>query len=114
MTQRYPLSFVGREKHLILSTMTIKMLESYEAWRGTIMGDGQKECLMSDLQMAASRHQQYCVDFIPKGILRDTAIKMAEYMLQFWNALTAYIKDEYTLLLSFKLLPKHVLLLLSN
>ncbi len=39
---------------------------------------------------------------------------MAEYTLQFWNALAAYIKDEYTLLLSFKLLPKHVLLLLSN
>ncbi len=28
--------------------------------------------------------------------------------------LTAYIKDKYTLLFSFKLLPKHVLLLLSN
>ena len=36
------------------------------------------------------------------------------YTLQFWNALAAYIEDEYTLLLSFKLLPKHVLLLLSN
>jgi hypothetical protein len=32
----------------------------------------------------------------------------------FWNALVAYIEDEYQLLLSFKLLPKHVLLLLSN
>jgi hypothetical protein len=57
MTQRYPSSFVGREKHLILSTMTIKMLESYKAWCGTIMGNGQKERLTSDLQMATSRHQ---------------------------------------------------------
>ncbi len=34
--------------------------------------------------------------------------------MQFWNALTAYIEDKYTLLLSFKLLPTHILLLLSN
>jgi hypothetical protein len=47
-------------------------------------------------------------------VLQETAIKTAEYTMQFWNALAAYIKDEYTLLLSFKLLLKHVLLLLSN
>jgi hypothetical protein len=114
MLRRYPTSFTGKKKSQILSTTTIKMLESYEAWHGTIMGDGQKECLTSDLQMAVSRHQHYCVDFVPEGILRETAIKTAEFTLQFWNALAAYIEDEYTLLLSFKLLPKHVLLLLSN
>ncbi len=114
MMQRYPTSFIGKDMNLILSTMTIKMLELYEAWCGTIMGNGQKERLTNDLQMAVSRHQQYCVDYIPEGILQETAIKMAEYTKQFWNALTAYIEDEYTLLLSFKLLPKHVLLLLSN
>jgi hypothetical protein len=43
------------------------------------------------------------------------ALKTAKYILQFWNALTAYIEDEYTtLLLSFKLRSKHVFLLLSN
>ena len=31
MMRRYPTSFTGKEKHLILSTMTIKMLESYKA-----------------------------------------------------------------------------------
>jgi hypothetical protein len=77
-----------------LSTMTIKMLESYEAWRGTIMGDGQKECLMNDLQMAVSHHQQYCVDYIPEGILQETANKTAKYTMQFWNALTAKSSDE--------------------
>jgi hypothetical protein len=114
MTRRYPTSFTRKEKNQILSTTTIMMLETYEAWRGTIMGDGQKERLTTDLQLAANRHRQYCLDFLPEGMLRDTALKTAEYTLQFWNALAAYIKDEYTLLLSFKLLPKHVLLLLSN
>jgi hypothetical protein len=114
MTCCYPTSFTGKDKNLILSTMTIKMLESYKAWRGTIMGNGQKERMTSDLQMAVSFHRQYCLDFVPEGILQETAIKTVEYTMQFWNALAAYIEDEYTLLLSFKLLPKHVLLLLSN
>jgi hypothetical protein len=52
----YPTSFVGKEKNLISSTMTIKMLESYDAWHGTIMGDGQKECLTNDLQKAVACH----------------------------------------------------------
>jgi hypothetical protein len=43
MSRHYPTCFVGKEKNMILSTMTIKMLESYDAWRGTIMGNGQKE-----------------------------------------------------------------------
>jgi hypothetical protein len=94
--------------------MTIKMLESYDAWRGTIMGNEQKERLTNDLQMAVACHWQYCMDYVPAGTLQDTALKTAKYTMQFWNALMAYIKDKYTLLLSFKLLPKHVLLLLSN
>ncbi len=53
--------------------------------------------------MAVSCHQQYCLDYVPEGILQETAIKTAKYTMQFWNALTAYIEDEYTLLLSFKL-----------
>jgi hypothetical protein len=110
----YPTSFVGREKNLILSTITIKMLEPYDAWHSTIMGDRQKERLMNDLQIAVARHWVYCMDYIPAGVLQDTALKTAKYTLQFWNALAAYIKDKYTLLLSFKLQPKHVLLLLSN
>ncbi len=114
MARRYPAAFTGKEKNQILSTTTIKMLETYKAWRGTIMGDRQKERLTTDLQLAANRHRQYCQDFVPEGVLRDTAIRTAEYTIQFWNALAAHIEDEYTLLLSFKLLPKHVLLLLSD
>jgi hypothetical protein len=56
MTRHYPTSFTGKEKNQILSTMTIKMLETYEAWQGTIMGDGQKERLTTNLQLAANRH----------------------------------------------------------
>ena len=78
------------------------------------MGDGNKERLSSNMQMAVRRHWQYCEDYVPKGILRETDIKTAEFTMLFWNALVAYIEDEYQLLLSFKLLPKHVLLLLSN
>ncbi len=78
------------------------------------MGDGTKERLTSNLQMAVRHHRQYCKDFVPEGILGETTIKTAEFTLLFWNVLVAYIKDEYMLLLSFKLLPKHVLLLLSN
>ncbi len=69
MTRRYPTSFTGKEKNQILSTTRIKMLETYEAWRGTIMGDGQKERLTMDLQLTANRHRQYCLDFVPEGIL---------------------------------------------
>jgi hypothetical protein len=54
------------------------------------------------------------LDYVPAGILQDTALKTAKYTMQFWKALTAYIKDEYTQLLSFKLQPKLVLLLLLN
>jgi hypothetical protein len=56
MLRCYPTCFVGKEKNMILSTMIIKMFESYNAWRGTIMGDRQKECLTNDLQMAVACH----------------------------------------------------------
>ena len=98
MARRYPVPFIGKDKTLILSTMTIKMLETYDAWRGSIMGDGNKERLSSDMQMAVRRHRQYCEDYVPEGILRETAIKTAEFTMLFWNALVAYIEDEYQLL----------------
>jgi hypothetical protein len=95
MARRYPIPFIGKDKTLILSTMTIKMLETYNAWRGSIMGEGNKERLSSDMQMAVRRHRQYCEDYVPEGILRETAIKTAEFTMLFWNALVAYIEDEY-------------------
>jgi len=90
------------------------MLESYDAWRGTISGDGQKEKLTNDLQRAVHSHRTYCEAYLPAGPLRKAAIKTAEVTLLFWTSLVSYIEDEYQLLKSFNLLPKHVLLLLSN
>ena len=114
MTRSYPVAFIGSNKTTILSTTTIKMLESYEAWHGTIMGDGQKEKLTADLQRAVQSHHTYCEGYLPPGPLREAAIKTAEVTVLFWTSLAAYIEDEYTLLMSFKLLTKHVLLLLLN
>ncbi len=54
--QRYPTSFIGMDKTLILSTTTFKMLELYNAWRGRIMGDEQKEKLTADLKWAVQSH----------------------------------------------------------
>ncbi len=34
--------------------------------------------------------------------------------MRFWHALVAYLDDEYSMLTSCNLLPKHILLLLSN
>jgi hypothetical protein len=78
------------------------------------MGDGQKEKLTADLQWAVQSHRTYCEAYLPEGPLREAAIKTAKVTMLFWTSLVAYIEDEYTLLMAFKLLPKHVLLLLSN
>ena len=42
------------------------------------------------------------------------ALRTAEAASTFWERLVAYVDDEYLLLMSFHLLVKHVLLLLSN
>ena len=78
------------------------------------MGDGQKEKLTADLQWAVQSHRTYCEAYLPEGPLREAAIKTAKVTMLFWTSLVAYIEDKYTLLMAFKLLPKHVLLLLSN
>jgi hypothetical protein len=114
MTTRYPSVFVGKDKSPILSTMTIKMLESYEAWRGNGAGDGYKERLTDMLQIAVWNHQQYCKDFLPDGDLKSMALKTADISKSFWMSLVAYLGEEYSLLESFKLVAKYVLLLLSN
>jgi hypothetical protein len=51
MSTRYPTLFVGTAKE-ILSTMTIKMFDSYDAWRGNGSGDGTKQQLSDTLAVA--------------------------------------------------------------
>jgi hypothetical protein len=114
MTTRYPYVFVGKDESPILSTTTIKMLESYEAWRGNGAGNGYKERLTDMLQIAVWNHQQYCEDYLLDGNLKSVALKTADISKSFWMSLVAYLDDEYSLLESFKLVMKHVLLLLSN
>ena len=112
MGMKYPAQFVGKEK--ITSTTTIKMLESNELWRGNGMGDGYKATLTKALEGAVERHRTYCNDQLPAGVVLEMALKTAERTLRFWHSFVAYLDEEYSMLTSFNLLPKHILLLLSN
>jgi hypothetical protein len=106
MQTQYPAQFVRKDKpQIISSTTTIKMLENYEAWHGGGQGDGMKERLGDSLQMA---------DHIQNPNIQAMAIKTANATRVFWSMMVAYINDECALLLSFKLKPAHIMLLLSN
>jgi hypothetical protein len=62
--------FVGASKGQILSSTTIKMLESYNTWRGNGGGgDGVKARLSDTMQNAVCHHGQYCEGFLPAGVL---------------------------------------------
>ncbi len=113
MGMKYPAYFVGKATN-ITSTTTIKMLESIELWRGNGMGDGFKSTLTKALDGAVEHHRTYCNDQVPSGAVRDMALKTAEYTMRFWHSFVAYLDDEYSMLTSFNLLLKHILLLLSN
>jgi hypothetical protein len=114
MSTRYPTLFVGAAKDQILSTTTIKMFNSHNAWRGDGAGYGNKQHLMDTLAIVVCRHRQYCEDYLPEGEMRAMALRTADAANTFWERLVAYIDNKYSLLASFKLLPKHILLLLSN
>jgi hypothetical protein len=114
MTSRYPTLFVRSNKKNITSTTTIKMLESFDAWRGNNIGNSTKERLEDTLQIAIKRHQQYCNNHLTNGELKTMALKTVDTTRIFWAALVAYINDEYAMLCLFNLLTKHIMLLLSN
>jgi hypothetical protein len=90
------------------------MLESYKAWQGIGAGDGNKERLTDMLQNAVQNHQQYCKVFLPDGNLKTMALKTADISRSFWMSPVAYLDNKYSLLESFKLIAKPMLLLLSN
>jgi hypothetical protein len=60
------------------------------------------------------RHQVYCDNNYTDPEMKAMALRTSDAANTFWEHLVAYIDDEYSLLASFKLLPKHILLLLSN
>jgi hypothetical protein len=51
MSTRYPILFVGAAKDQILSTTTIKMFNSHDAWRGDGAVDSNKQQSMLDLAL---------------------------------------------------------------
>ena len=113
MTTRYPRVFVGKVES-ILSSHTIKMLESVETWRGNGMGDGSKETLLDRLRFAVASHASYCEDYLPEGPLRQAALQTAQDTQLFFQNLASYLDEELTMLTSFNLPSKQTLLLLSN
>ncbi len=102
MTTRYPRVFVGKVD-AILSSQTIKMLESVDAWRGNGMGDGFKERLLDQLQYAVQSHASYCDDYLPDGPVRQAALRTAQVTQHFFQSLAAYLDDELAMLTSFNL-----------
>jgi hypothetical protein len=69
---------------------------------------------MSQMHQAVQRHDCYCKENFPEGLLKIHALHSAEHTQYFWQTLAAYIEDELIMLLSFDLKEKQVLLLLSN
>jgi hypothetical protein len=60
------------------------------------------------------KHMQYCNNHLPNSELKTIASKTTDTMRNFWAALVAYIDNKYTMLCSFNLPAKHIMLLLSN
>ena len=117
MSHKYPPRLAGKVT-VILSTESIKMLKSFDEWRGTSegmsMGDGRRERILTDVRNAARAHRQYCMDYLPASPLRDLAIKTGEDTVMFYQDLFSYIDQELTNLDTINIKPEHVLLLLSN
>ena len=113
MNNRYPVPFVGSAE-LILSTQIIKMFESLDAWKGSGMGDGNKERLVESMRMGVSRHRTYCMDNLLAGPLREHALKSAEFTLDFFQGLVAHVDDEISMLVTFNLPSKQIMLLVSS
>ena len=83
MQNKYPVPFVGTVE-TVLATDTIKFFRDLQAWQGNGLGDGIKKHLVSALCVGIARHKRYCLDNLPRGILRDHAIKSGEFSLDFF------------------------------
>ncbi len=114
MSTRYPTLLVGTDKDQILGTTTIKMFDLYDAWWGKGSGDGTKQQLSDTLAIAMRKHWVYCDNNYMDPEMKAMALRTADTANTLWEHLVAYINDKYLLLASIKLLPKHILLLLSN
>ena len=61
-----------------------------------------------------ARHKRYCLDNLPRGILRDHAIKSGEFSLDFFQAFVSHTDDEVKMLITLGLAEKQVMLLVAN
>jgi hypothetical protein len=114
MGTRYPRVLFGAGAKNVLSTTVIEVFKTWKDWMGTGGIDGHKQKLNQAMLLAVRRHNQYCTDNLVSPDLTALAVKTAENTDSFWRAFTTYIYEEFTLLTSFKLSDKNVLLLLSN
>jgi hypothetical protein len=78
------------------------------------MGDGVKARLDNTPLMAIRHYQQYCDDNFPDGELKAMTLKTAKATRVFRSKLGTHIDNKYSMLTSFKLITKHILLLLLN
>ena len=113
MQNKYPVPFVGTVE-TVLATDTIKCFRNLQAWQGNGLGDGIKERLVSALRVGIARHKRYCLDNLPRGILRDHAIKSGKFSLDFFQAFVSHADDEINMLITLGLKEKQVMLLVSS
>ena len=113
MQNKYPVPFVGAVE-TVLATDTIKCFQDLKTWQGNGLGDGGKERLVSALRVGIARHKRYCLDNLPKGVLRDHAIKSGEFSLDFFQAFVSHVDDEVKMLITLGLKEKQVMLLVSS
>jgi hypothetical protein len=114
MGTRYPRVLFGAGAKNVLSTTVIEVFKSWKDWNGTGGIDGHKQKLNQAMVLAVRRHTQYCTDNLASADLIALAMASGENTDTFWRGFAAYIYEEFTLLTSFKLSEKNVLLLLSN
>jgi hypothetical protein len=112
--QRYPRQLFGKSASSVTSTTIIEVLKDWADWMGVGGIDGHKQKLTQAMTLASRRHRAYCEANISSPELRALAVATAEATVTFWNSFAVYLYDEYTLLTSFNLKVKSVLLLLSN
>jgi hypothetical protein len=112
--QRYPSQLFGKGASSVTSTTIIEVLKEWSAWMGVGGVDGHKQKLTQAMTLASRRHRAYCDTNVSSPELRELAMATAEATVTFWSSFVVYLYDEYTLLTSFNLKVKSVLLLLSN
>ena len=99
MQNKYHVPFVGKVE-TVLATDTIKCFRDLKAWQGNGLGDGIKERLVSALRVGIALHKRYCLDNLPRGILRDHAIKSGEFSLDLFQAFVSHADDEVKMLIT--------------